>query len=103
MSCINPYKTQKIYSPPVLTFPFCYLFYFVKLKIFVEPSRFSFLKIINKHSAKLNVLIAPPGFEPGSRGPKPRILDRWTMGLLVRTRFGYFIRISVRIFIKKEQ
>lgn len=25
--------------------------------------------------------IAPPGFEPGSPGPKPGILDRYTMGL----------------------
>lgn len=25
--------------------------------------------------------VAPPGFEPGSSGPKPDILDRYTTGL----------------------
>ena len=25
--------------------------------------------------------VAPPGFEPGSRGPEPRMMDRYTKGL----------------------
>ena len=29
----------------------------------------------------LNLLVVPPGFEPGSPGPKPEMMDHYTTGL----------------------
>ena len=29
-------------------------------------------------------MVAPPGFEPGSRGPEPRMMDLYTTGLQPR-------------------
>gem|GEM_PF-2738279 len=41
-----------------------------------------FFNIILVEVCEGNGMVARPGFEPGSRGPEPRMLGRYTTGLL---------------------
>ena len=48
---------------------------------------------MNKAQRARKEKIAPAGFEPASKGPKPSILDRYTTGL-------YVVRISLIVTYK---
>ena len=40
-------------------------------------------------------MVAPPGLEPGSEGPKPPMLDHYTTGLMIVHLSGDYFRIMV--------
>ena len=45
------------------------------------------------------VVVAPPGFEPGSRDPKSRMLGRYTTGLPDRKAGFGLINLRLKVFI----
>ena len=47
----------------------------------IRPFSTGSFQSLKKYIFALGKYIAPPGFEPGSTGPEPMILDRYTTGL----------------------